>query len=91
MSTKNVTEKLEAIMLPISAMISSNRYLLAMRDAFSIILSFILVGSFFGILNWVILDPFGTVMGPNGMNLGHFITGLSGDAYKKFRICLYYW
>jgi len=83
MSAQSITERLEVVLLPIAAKISSNRYLLAMRDAFSIILAFVLVGSFFGVLNWVILDPFGTVMGPNGMNLGHLFTGLSGDAYKN--------
>ncbi|CUH95289.1 putative membrane protein [Propionispora sp. 2/2-37] len=83
MSMQTLTTKLEAVMLPISAKIASNRYLLAMRDAFSIILSFVLVGSFFGILNWVILDPFGTVMGPNGLNLGRLLTGLTGEAYKN--------
>lgn len=75
--------KLEQIMLPLSAKISSNRYLLAMRDAFSIILPFIIVGSFFGIINWVILDPHGTVMGTTGLNLGSKITGLTGDAYDS--------
>lgn len=75
--------KLEKIMLPLSAVISSNRYLLAMRDAFSIIISFIIVGSFFGIINWVILDPHGSVMGTTGLNLGKIITGLTGDSYDK--------
>lgn len=76
-------ERLEKILLPISAKISSNRYLLAMRDAFSIIISFIIVGSFFGIINWVILDPNGTIMGSTGLNLGKHITGLTGFAYTK--------
>lgn len=74
--------KFEQIMMPIAGKISGNKYLLAMRDAFSMLLPFIIVGSFFGIIEWVVLDPWGTIMGENGMNLGHAITGLSGEAYE---------
>ena len=69
-------------MMPIAGKVSSNKYLLAMRDSFSMLLPFIIVGSFFGIMEWVVLDPWGTVLGPDGMNLGSSITGLTGDAYK---------
>ena len=69
-------------MMPIAGKVSSNKYLLAMRDSFSMLLPFIIVGSFFGIMEWVVLDPWGTVLGENGMNLGASITGLTGDAYK---------
>lgn len=69
-------------MMPIAGKVSSNKYLLAMRDSFSMLLPFIIVGSFFGIMEWVVLDPWGTVLGPDGMNLGASITGLIGDAYK---------
>lgn len=80
----SVIAKFEAIMMPVAGRISSNRYLLAMRDSFSMLLPFIIVGSFFGIIQWVILDPWGTIMGPDGMNLGSSITGLDGrsEAYK---------
>ena len=78
----SVIEKFEAVMMPIAGRISSNKYLLAMRDSFSMLLPFIIVGSFFGIMEWVVLDPWGTVLGENGMNLGASITGLTGDAYK---------
>ena len=78
----SVIEKFEAVMMPIAGKISSNKYLLAMRDSFSMLLPFIIVGSFFGIMEWVVLDPWGTVLGENGMNLGAAITGLTGDAYK---------
>lgn len=80
----SVIEKFEGVMMPLAGKISGNRYLLAMRDAFSMLLPFIIVGSFFGIVEWVLLDPWGTVMGPDGMNLGQVITGLDpkGDAYK---------
>ncbi|WP_295158172.1 PTS transporter subunit EIIC [Selenomonas sp. AE3005] len=74
----------ERVMMPLAARISGNKYLLAMRDAFSMLLPFIIVGSFFGIIEWVLLDPWGTVMGANGLNLGAVFTGLdtTGDAYK---------
>ncbi|MBQ1613781.1 MAG: PTS sugar transporter subunit IIC [Selenomonas sp.] len=74
----------ERVMMPLAARISGNKYLLAMRDAFSMLLPFIIVGSFFGIIEWVLLDPWGTVMGANGLNLGSVFTGLdtTGDAYK---------
>ncbi len=78
----SVIGKFEQVMMPVANKISSNRYLLAMRDAFSMLLPFIIVGSFFGIIEWVVLDPWGTIMGENGMNLGTVITGLSGEAYK---------
>ncbi len=78
----SVIGKFEAVMMPVAGKISSNKYLLAMRDSFSMLLPFIIVGSFFGIMEWVVLDPWGTVLGENGMNLGQSITGLTGDAYK---------
>ncbi len=80
----SVISSFERVMMPLAAKISSNRYLLAMRDAFSMLLPFIIVGSFFGIMEWVVLDPWGTIMGANGMNLGQTFTGLdtAGDAYK---------
>lgn len=78
----SIIGKFERVMMPIAGKISSNKYLLAMRDSFSMLLPFIIVGSFFGIIEWVLLDPWGTVMGENGLNLGAKITGLTGDAYK---------
>ena len=78
----SIIAKFEQVMMPVAKKISANKYLLAMRDSFSMLLPFIIVGSFFGIIEWVVLDPDGTIMGENGMNLGHAITGLSGDAYQ---------
>ncbi|PJI10216.1 MULTISPECIES: PTS sugar transporter subunit IIC [Clostridium] len=78
-----IIEKIEGIMMPIANKVSSNRYLLAMRDAFSILLPFIIIGSAFGIFNWVVFDPAGTIMGSTGLNLGHKITGLTGKAYDS--------
>lgn len=76
-----VVSAFEKVLIPVAGRISSNRYLLAMRDSFSTILPFMIVGSFFGIIEWVVIDPTGTVMGPNGMGLGMKMTGLTGEAY----------
>jgi PTS system cellobiose-specific IIC component len=80
----SVVSSFEKVMMPIASKISGNKYLLAMRDAFSMLLPFIIVGSFFGIIEWVLIDPWGTVMGANGLNLGHAFSGLdtTSDAYK---------
>ena len=78
----SVISRFEQVMMPLANRISGNRYLLAMRDAFSMLLPFIIVGSFFGIIEWVVLDPGGTIMGEDGLNLGQALTGLSGEAYK---------
>ncbi|MDR2773012.1 MAG: PTS transporter subunit EIIC [Elusimicrobiota bacterium] len=75
--------KLEKLLMPLANVVSSNRYLLCMRDSFSTLLPFIIVGSIFGIFNWVVFEPTGTILGPNGLNLGAAITGLSGDAYMS--------
>ena len=78
----SIVSKFEQVMMPLAGKISGNKYLLAMRDSFSMLLPFIIVGSFFGIIEWVVLDPWGTIMGENGMDLGYSITGLRGDAYE---------
>ena len=46
----SIVESFEHVMMPLAGKISSNKYLLAMRDAFSMLLPFIIVGSFFGII-----------------------------------------
>lgn len=80
----SIVEGFEHVMMPLAGKISSNKYLLAMRDAFSMLLPFIIVGSFFGIIEWVVLDPWGTIMGADGLGLGQTFTGLDpkSDAYK---------
>ena len=72
----SIVESFEHVMMPLAGKISSNKYLLAMRDAFSMLLPFIIVGSFFGIIEWVVLDPWGTIMGADGLGLGQTFTGL---------------
>ena len=64
----SIVESFEHVMMPLAGKISSNKYLLAMRDAFSMLLPFIIVGSFFGIIEWVVLDPWGTIMGADGLH-----------------------
>lgn len=80
---KKFINKLENWLMPLANVVSSNKYLLAMRDSFSSLIPFIIGGSFFGIFNWVIFDPNGTILGSNGLNLGAAITGLdtTSEAY----------
>ncbi|MDF9823858.1 PTS system cellobiose-specific IIC component [Breznakia sp. PF5-3] len=73
--------KLEKLLMPLANIVSSNKYLLAMRDSFSSLIPFIVGGSFFGIFNWVIFEPEGTILGELGLNLGKVFTGLEGEAY----------
>lgn len=77
--------KIERFLMPVANIVSSNKYLLAMRDSFSSLLPFIVGGSFFGIFNWVVFDPTGSIWGPNGANLGKLVTGLSttSEAYMN--------
>lgn len=73
--------KLEKLLMPLANIVSSNKYLLAMRDSFSSLIPFIVGGSFFGIFNWVVFEPQGTILGELGLNLGKVFTGLEGEAY----------
>ncbi|MFV0381037.1 MAG: PTS sugar transporter subunit IIC [Breznakia sp.] len=74
-------QKLEKLLMPLANIVSSNKYLLAMRDSFSSLIPFIVGGSFFGIFNWVVFEPTGTILGDLGLNLGKVFTGLEGEAY----------
>ncbi len=70
-------------MVPLVKRISNNCYLLAIRDAFFILMPFILTASFFGIFEWVLFDPWGPILGENGLDLGSVLTGgLRGEEYK---------
>lgn len=51
--------KLEEILLPIANKLSSNRYLSAIRDGFIAILPIMIVGSFFILINNVLIGPNG--------------------------------
>ena len=77
----NFTEKMEKYLVPLATKLSANKYLIALRDSFAFLVPFVITGSMFGLLSWVVLDPSGTVMGDVGLNVGHLITGLSGKAY----------
>lgn len=72
-------------MMPWAMRVSGNSYMQALRDAFAMLLPFVLVGSFFGVAEWVFLDPWGTVMGRQGLDLGAVLTGLDTEslAYKE--------
>ncbi|BCZ48817.1 permease IIC component [Clostridium gelidum] len=65
-------DKIERIFLPIANKLSANKYLSAIRDGFIAILSIMIAGSFFTLINNVII-------GPNGITnklFGNPLTGL---------------
>lgn len=72
-------------MMPWAMRVSDNSYMQALRDAFAMLLPFVLVASFFGVAAWVFLDPWGTVLGRQGLDLGAVLTGLDTEsmAYKE--------
>lgn len=66
-------EKIERVFLPIANKLSANKYLAAIRDGFIAILSIMIAGSFFILINNVII-------GPNGITnklFGNPLTGLA--------------
>lgn len=69
--------------LPLAMKISQNKYLIVLRDAFTRLLPIIITGSIFSIFSGLIFNPNGAILGSSGINLGHLITGLSGDAYMQ--------
>lgn len=70
-------------LVPVAVKINQIKFLQALRDAFAALMPIIITGSLFGIINWVVLDPNGTIMGTPGLNIGHLITGLTGTAYAN--------
>lgn len=73
----------EVMMLPNISRFYNNKYLSAIRHTFYILMPFWLTVSFFDILGNLFLNPFGILMSGEGLNLGFWITGLSGEEYLK--------
>lgn len=70
--------------LPAAARLYKNKYLQAVRHSFFMIMPFLLAVSLLDILESVVLDPWGLVMGGQGLNFGFWLTGgLSGDEYGR--------
>ena len=70
-------------MLPNISRFYNNKYLSAMRHTFYILMPFWLTISFFDILGNLFLNPSGFFMSKEGLNLGFWLTGLSGDEYLQ--------
>ncbi|MGL4383438.1 MAG: PTS transporter subunit EIIC, partial [Bacilli bacterium] len=56
---KNFMNKLESILLPIAEKLTANKYLTIIREGFVAILPIMIVGSFFVLINNVIIGPNG--------------------------------
>lgn len=74
----------EVRFLPLAAKFYKNQYLQAIRRSFFMIMPFLLAVVLFDVVESILLDPWGLVMGNHGLNLGYWLTGgLSGDAYRQ--------
>ncbi len=60
-----------------------NKYFLAVRRSFYVLLPFWLTISIFDLLGNVFLNPSGILMDKDGLNLGFWLTGLSGEDYLQ--------
>ena len=70
-----------------------NKYFSAVRRSFYVLLPFWLTISFFDLIGNVFLNPTGMLMDKDGLNLGFWLTGLSGEDYlqsefvQRLQIC----
>ena len=70
-------------MLPSISRFYNNKYLSAIRHTFYVLMPFWLTISFFDILGNLFLNPSGFLMSKDGLNLGFWLTGLSGEEYLQ--------
>lgn len=70
-------------MIPSIGRFYKNKYLSAIRHTFYVLMPFWLTVSFFDILGKLILNPLGFIMGKEGLELGLFLTGTSGEEYLQ--------
>ena len=61
----------------------NNEYFSAMRRSFYILLPFWLTVSFFDLIGNIFLNPTGILFDNDGLNLGFWLTGLSGEEYLQ--------
>ena len=81
---KAIDAFLEMRLLPFMAQFYKNKYLQAIRLSFFMIMPFLLAISLLDIIQSVVLDPWGIVLGEQGLNMGYWLTGgLRGDAYGQ--------
>lgn len=79
----------ELTMIPSIMHFYSNKYLSAIRHTFYLLIPFWLVVSFFDILGNLFLNPYGILLSKDGLNLGFWLTGLSGEEYLHSRMVIY--
>jgi len=60
-----------------------NKYFSAVRRSFYILLPFWLTVSFLDLIGNIFLNPIGLLMDKDGLNLGFWLTGLSGEDYLQ--------
>lgn len=81
---KSVESVWEIHFIPLLSNFYNNKYLMAVRRSFYMTMPFLLTVVILDVLESLIFDPWGLVMGSPGLNLGSWITGgLTGDAYRQ--------
>ncbi|MBR6268701.1 MAG: PTS sugar transporter subunit IIC [Selenomonadaceae bacterium] len=74
----------EMLFIPMVSKFYNNKYLVAVRRSFFMIMPFLLTVVIMDVLESLIIDPWGLIMGNPGLNLGSWLTGgLTGDAYRQ--------
>lgn len=79
----------EVLMIPNIMNFYNNKYLSAIRHTFYVSMPFWLAVSFFDILGNLFLNSSGILFSKDGLNLGFWLTGLSGEEYLQSRMVLY--
>ena len=80
----------EVLMIPNIMNFYNNKYLSAIRHTFYVSMPFWLTVSFFDILGNLFLNPSGILFSKDGLNLGFWLTGLSGEEYLQSRFVIYH-
>ena len=78
----------EVLMIPNIMNFYNNKYLSAIRHTFYVSMPFWLTVSFFDILGNLFLNPSGILFSKDGLNLGFWLTGLSGEEYLQSHLVI---
>lgn len=78
----------EVMMIPNIMRFYNHKYLSAIRHTFYVSMPFWLTVSFFDILGNLFLNPSGILFSKDGLNLGFWLTGLSGEEYLQSRFVI---
>ena len=77
-------ERLQGHLLGMTTRLYLNPWFRAVRYTIFTMMPFLFAISLTGILFWILLDPWGPVMGERGLGLGSLLTGgLYGEAYRR--------